>query len=262
MRITILGCGSSSGVPNLMGYWGVCNPENPKNRRLRSSLLVETKGGTLLIDASPDLRAQMLACNSPKLDAVIITHAHYDHIGGIDELRSVFFHQKTPLALYSDSGTLAQITRQYPYLLGHSKINASLYPKVLDLHEVPTDASTRVCDQLCSFFPQDHGAGMVSLGIRFPRWAYSTDIHTLSDSNCEHLRDLDLWIVDCIARVPVPTHSHLEQTLAWIERVRPRQAILTHLGVGMDYDEVSEMLPPHVRLAYDGLTVSLSMVPA
>jgi phosphoribosyl 1,2-cyclic phosphate phosphodiesterase len=257
MKVTILGSGSSGGVPNLMGYWGQCDPHHPRNRRRRSSILLEDKGRRILVDTSPDIREQMLSIHSPSLDAIILTHAHYDHIGGLDELRGVSFAQQRPISVYSNQLTLDYVNQNHSYLLGQAKQELSAHPKVIDVFPLNLDEKNFIADFEVTPFTQDHGLGMVSLGLKMGRFAYSTDLHEISDQNYETLQGVTTWIVDCIGLQPAPTHSHLEQTLRWIHRLKPERAILTHLGPSIDYESVNKLLPRHVELAYDGMTLDV-----
>lgn len=253
MKVTILGCGSSAGVPNLMGYWGVCDPSDVKNRRRRSSILVQSNQESLLIDTSPDIREQILAIGSPLINAVLLTHAHNDHISGIDELRSISFYSQKKTPVYSDESTLEHIRRHYGYLCGADGVDQLLYPPVISLNPLQMKQYNVVGAFDVFPFEHDHGGGMKALSFRFGTWAYSTDIHQLSEDNYLDLKGIHLWIVDCIGLRNAPTHSHLQQTLGWIERVGPHKAILTHLGPQMDYEAITKILPENVTLAYDGM---------
>lgn len=254
-KVIILGCGSSSGVPYLgpngMPNWGVCDPKLPENYRTRPSIYVIYEGLRLLIDVSPDFRQQYLSNQLPGIDAVILTHAHADHIAGIDDLRQIYFVQgKQPIPLYATEETLDKVKGTFGYLFS-SKNALEIYPKVLEPHVITGDFLLQ--GHPVQVLPQPHGP-ITSLGLRFGNFAYSTDFSHLEEDTLARLTGLDLWIVDCITfDQPRPTHSHLFQTLDYIEKVQPRRAILTHMGKLIDFKKIQKHLPPHVKPAYDGL---------
>jgi phosphoribosyl 1,2-cyclic phosphate phosphodiesterase len=251
MRITILGCGSSSGVPALKYGWGSCDQNNPKNQRLRSSIIIEKGNTSLLVDTSPDLRQQLLNYGSDKIDAVIFTHAHYDHIGGLNELRPIFFGQREPLHIYAKQFDLSLIKKGFFYLF--EKNGHEIYKPYMEPHIVKEKFTIGDISGVC--FEQDHGFSK-SLGIRIDNFAYSTDVASLSDSNLEKLKGIDTWIVDCQSMKNVkPTHSHLNLTLKWVEKIDPRRAFLTHMGTTMDYDTLLQVLPKNVEPAYDKMII-------
>ncbi len=256
MRVTMLGCGPSWGVPSIGNEWGACDPANPKNRRSRVSVLVEEGGSRLLIDTSPDLRAQLLAADVRGLDAVIFTHAHADHLHGIDDLRAVNRLMRRPLPIHADAQTLAEIRTRFGYVLGPASPGAKtgFYKPVLEPHEIAgpfAAAGVRV-----NPFAQDHGFS-TTLGLRIGGFAYSTDVIRLDAAAFAALAGIELWIVDCMRRAPHVTHSHLAQTLDWIARVKPRRAILTHMDESLDYDRLAAELPPGIEPGQDGLVVEL-----
>lgn len=257
MKLTVLGCGPSGGVPLVGNIWGDCDPANPKNSRLRTSLLVEEGGHSILIDTSPDLRQQLLMANVSWLDAVLYTHAHSDHAHGIDELRPLYFsHQRGPIPVYGSASTLDEIQQRFNYLFEslEDPDKARLYPRICDPHVI--EGAFDVLGQHVIAFDQDHGHG-VTTGYRFDRFAYSTDVKSLGEQAFEVLKGVDVWFVDCLAREPKPSHAHLDLTLSWIERVRPRKAILIHMNQTLDYDTLKNELPPGVEPAYDGMVIEL-----
>ncbi len=253
MRITLLGCGPSWGVPRIGGDWGACDPANPRNRRRRVSLLVEENGARLLVDTSPDLREQLLDADVRGLDAVLFTHAHADHLHGIDDLRSVNRLIGKPLPIYADAGTLEEIRERFGYVFTpvRPEAKAAFYKPVLE--PVTITGPFTVAGIAVTPFAQDHGFS-ATLGFRFGRFAYSTDVIRLDAAAFAALEGVETWIVDCIRRAPHVTHSHLEQTLDWIARVRPRRAILTHMDESLDYETLSRALPAGVEPGYDGLS--------
>jgi len=256
MRVTMLGCGPSWGVPRIGNEWGACDPENPKNRRSRVSVLVEEGGARILIDTSPDLRAQLLAADVRGLDAVIFTHAHADHLHGIDDLRAVNRLMRRPLPIYADAGTLAEIRTRFGYVLGPAEYGgkAGFYKPVLEPHEIA--GPFQAAGVAVTPFAQDHGFSM-TLGLRIGRFAYSTDAIRLDERAFDALAGTELWIVDCMRREPHVTHSHLAQTLDWIARVKPRRAILTHMDESLDYETLRRTLPAGVEPGYDGLILEI-----
>jgi phosphoribosyl 1,2-cyclic phosphate phosphodiesterase len=253
MRITILGCGASWGVPAVGPDWGRCDPADPRNRRRRCSLLVENRGAFLLIDTSPDLREQLLDAGVARLDAVLLTHAHADHLHGIDDLRMVNRLIKRPLPFYTSPEALAEVERRFGYALLPPPEKPLYRPALIG---TPIAGPFTAAGMSIVPFAQDHGFSM-SLGFRIGQFAYSTDVTSLDEAAFAALDGIDLWIVDCMRRKQHPTHSHLAKTLTWIDRVRPRQAILTHMDQSMDYRELSAELPAGVAPGYDGLTLDL-----
>jgi phosphoribosyl 1,2-cyclic phosphate phosphodiesterase len=254
--VTMLGCGPSWGVPRIGNEWGACDRDNPKNRRSRVSVLVEEGGTRILIDTSPDLRAQLLAADVRGIDAVVFTHAHADHLHGIDDLRSVNRLMRRPLPIYGDAATLAEIRTRFGYVLGPAKhaSETGFYKPVLEPHEIsgPFEAAGIAVTP----FAQDHGFS-TTLGLRIGRFAYSTDVIRLDEAAFGALAGIELWIVDCIRREPHVTHSHLARTLDWIARVRPKRAILTHMDESLDYERLKRELPPGVEPGHDGLVAEL-----
>lgn len=257
MRVTVLGSGPSWGVPRIGGIWGECDPGNPRNRRGRVSILVAEGDTTVLVDTSPDLRQQLLDADVKRLDAVLYTHAHADHVHGIDDLRSINRLTGQALPIYASAATLDEIGRRFGYALAPLKSGqtGNFYKPMLEPHVI--DGPFTVAGLPVVPFVQDHGFSMVTLGFRFGHFAYSTDVIELDDAAFAALDGIEAWIVDCIRREPHPTHSHLEKTLRWIERVRPRRAVLTHMDESLDYDVLRRTLPAGVEPAYDGMVVEI-----
>jgi phosphoribosyl 1,2-cyclic phosphate phosphodiesterase len=255
MRITMLGCGPSWGVPRIGDDWGACDPKNPKNRRSRCALLIEDGGQTVLIDTPPDLRQQLLTAQVKRIDAVLFTHAHADHSHGIDDLRSVNRMVGKPMPIYGSPYTMGELRARFRYIFASVDTTAPVFYKpAVEPHEVTgpfTAAGMGVVP-----FDQDHGFSQTT-GFRVGRVAYSTDVMTLDDAAFAALAGVELWVVDCIRQKPHPTHSHLERTLSWIDRVRPRRAILTHMDESLDYETLRRMLPAGVEPGFDGLIVEL-----
>jgi len=256
MKLTILGCGGSNGVPLVGGIWGNCNPNNPRNRRLRASVLVEDGATRVLVDSSPDLRQQLLAAGTGQIDAVIYTHPHADHLHGIDDLRMVNVLRNAALDIYGEAPTLAQIRTRFGYALTPLSANSQgyFYKPCLVPHEIVGPFRVGTIDVVP--FEQDHGYSK-TLGLRFGPIAYSTDVVSLGEAAFKALAGVKAWVVDCLRFAPHETHSHFDKTLGWIARVKPERAILTHMNHAMDYDSVSVCCPPGVEPAYDGLAVEV-----
>jgi phosphoribosyl 1,2-cyclic phosphate phosphodiesterase len=252
MRVTILGCGGSGGVPLIGDYWGSCNPNNPKNRRLRVSILVEEEETAILVDTSPDLRQQALAVGLKKLDAVLFTHAHADHLNGIDDLRPVNRLIDRPLDVYGSPETMREIKERFGYVFEPVHPGYGFYKPVLEPHEVTRPFS--VGRVPVTPFEQDHGFTKTT-GYRIGNIAYSTDVVDLPESSFATLEDLDLWIVDCLRFDAHPTHAHLDKALDWIARVRPKRAVLTHMNQSLDYDVVAARCPKGAEPAFDGMMI-------
>lgn len=251
MKVTILGCGTSAGVPRPGLGWGACDPDNPKNRRRRVSILVEEGDTRLIVDTSPDLREQLLSADVAELDAVLWTHDHADHTHGIDDLRSVFYARgRRPVPAYGDARTLAVLRQRFGYCFE----GQGGYPAICEAREI--NGPFRVGDIDIVPFEQQHGP-ITSLGFRFGDIAYSTDLNALPEEAFAALEGVRVWIVDALRYEPHPTHPHLDLTLEWIARVRPERAILTHMTWDMDYDTLRRDLPEGVEPAYDGLVVTL-----
>lgn len=251
MKVTILGCGTSGGVPKMPEYWGACDPKNPKNRRLRASILVEDGDNAIVVDTTPDFRAQMLSAKVKHLDAVFYSHDHADHVHGIDDLRGFFHQTREKVPVYADSHTLTVIKQRFDYIF-----NAQAgYPAMCRGIELKQGA-TKIGKLSILPFEQVHGDG-ISLGFRFGDIAYSTDLNHMPESAFHALEGVKVWIVDALRYQPHPTHSHLDQTLGWIERVKPDRAILTHMTWDMDYETLKANLPDGVEPAYDGMQIEL-----
>lgn len=259
MKVTVLGCGGSGGVPLAGGVpggnWGDCDPENPKNRRRRVSILVEEAGTAVLVDTSPDLRAQILDAGVTRLDAVIYTHAHADHCHGLDDLRWLVYQNGGPIDAFMDSVTRKRLTQRFGYAFASSGNLGGLYKPLMT--DKVIDAPFTVGAMEVRPFRQSHGGNETTLGYRFGKIAYSTDVVELDDAAFEALEGLDLWIVDCLRDEPHPTHTHTAKTLSWIERVKPKRAVLTHMNHQVDYDTLAARCPPGVEPAYDGMVLTL-----
>ena len=254
MKVTILGCGGSDGVPMIggpdgAGDWGQCDPHNPRNRRTRPSILVEQGADSLLVDAGPDLKQQMLENRIDRVTAVAFTHEHADHSHGLHELRRLASLSHRPMDAWASAETMQLLQLRFAYVF--DAIPGSPYPPILQAKIF--DGAFSVGGLSVQPFDQDHGFGVVTTGFRIGPVAYSTDVTDLAEASFAALAGVHTWIVDCQQMTPHPTHAHLEKTLAWIDRVQPRQAILTHMGTEMDYDSLRQACPPHVTPGHDGL---------
>jgi phosphoribosyl 1,2-cyclic phosphate phosphodiesterase len=250
MRITVLGCGTSSGVPVIGNYWGTCDPNNPKNRRSRVSVAVEEGDTRLIIDTSPDLREQCLANNIDKVDGVLFTHDHADHTHGIDDLRIMAMRSRQRVPIYADKGTLQTLNQRFDYIFDPKEG----YPAICEGHLI--DGAFELGGMPIQPFLQHHGF-MDTLGFRIGDFAYSTDVVELDDAAFEALAGVKVWIVTALRYEPHPTHAHLAKTLEWIDRVKPERAYLTHMTWEMDYDTLMSELPDGVEPAYDGLVIDI-----
>lgn len=254
MRVTVLGCGAAGGVPLASGDWGACDPAEPRNRRRRPSILIEAKGLRVIVDTGPDFREQMLGVGGGPLDAVLYTHAHADHTHGIDDIRAFNWAQAEPIDAYGDAETLASITRRFGYAFRPYDPTRGFIRPHLRAH--PIEGHFRVGAIAVVAFAQAHGQ-VTSTGYRIGDFAYSTDASALDETAFEALHDLDTWVVSCLGTEPHPSHAHLELALSWIERLRPRRALLTHMSLGLDYETLRKTLPAGVEPAYDGLVIEL-----
>lgn len=257
-RYTILGCGSSGGVPRLGGHWGDCDPLNPKNRRRRCSLLIEQHGPegttTVLIDTSPDLREQLLDAGVARLDGVVYTHPHADHVHGIDDLRMIVFNMRARVNVWADEATSDALTKRFGYVFETPP--GSGYPPILDLHPIEGDVTIDGPGGPITLTPFEvqHGT-ITSLGFRMEDdVAYLPDVSDLKGGR-KAMHGLDVLIIDALRRTPHPSHSHLENTLDWIADLEPKRAVLTNMHVDLDYETVKAETPDHITPAYDGMVI-------
>jgi phosphoribosyl 1,2-cyclic phosphate phosphodiesterase len=259
LEFTILGCGSSGGVPRADGDWGDCDPAEPKNLRSRCSLLVRRPGQgpetstTLIVDTSPDLRMQTALAGAKRLDAILLTHDHADQVHGIDDVRAFFIRQRARIGCWMDAATEASLMRRFGYIFE----GEGGYPAICDARRIPGHGEPWQVAGPSGVIPvvsfdQDHG-GVRSVGYRFGGVAYSSDVVDLDEAAFAALAGLDVWIVDALRYRPHPTHAHLERTLGWIERLKPARAILTNLHIDLDFETLRAELPEGVEPGYDGL---------
>ena len=254
MRVRILGCGTSTGVPRIGNDWGACDPADPRNRRTRSSILIDSAGQQMLVDCGPDLREQLLAAGTAGLAGVIVTHDHADHCHGIDDLRQVAQQRGAPVPLYARDATLARLHVRFAYIFDGSPF----YPPVLDPTSI--EEALPLGQAILRFVDQPHG-GISSLGIRADEGgasvAYAVDFHELTSPMADMYQGADLWICDCLRRDPHPTHAHLDAVLGWARELGVGQLLLTHLDKSMDYATLARELPDWAAPAFDGQEVEL-----
>ena len=259
MRVTILGCGGSSGTPSVDWGWGRCDPLNPRNRRTRPSILVEEGATRLLVDTSPDLREQLLRHHVRELDAVLYTHAHADHLHGIDDLRPINRAMNAPLPAYANRETLRLISDRFGYVFEPLAEDAKMYYKPVLIPNCVMDGNEfSVGDIQIQPFEQDHGF-CDSLGFRFGPIAYTSDAVALSGEAFDLLQEIDVWIIGTLTDSPHPTHADVDKALRWIKRVGAERGVLTHLSGRLDYTELSNRLPINVEPAYDGMVIDIPM---
>lgn len=263
LKIRILGCGSSGGVPRIGNHWGACDPKEPKNRRTRCSILVQAGSGdkltNILVDTSPDMREQLVPTGIKHLDGVLFTHDHADQTHGIDDLRQLALMMSRRVDVYGDSATMQSLTHRFGYCF--STPDGSGYPPILNGHLIEHPLRRFAINGpggAVSVTPFDQHHGEInSLGFRFGGVAYSSDVIGFPDESHEALQGLDVWIVDALRHRPHPSHAHLELTLDWIAKFKPKRAILTDMHVDLDYATLKRELPRGVEPAYDGMVIEV-----
>ena len=258
MRVKLLGSGASEGVPVLGCCCKVCLSKNQKNKRYRQSLYFENKGTKLLIDCGPDFKYQMMNNGLSDLDGVLLTHAHFDHIGGLNDMRSVSALRKSPVPVYSDDSAFVVVDQCFGYLfknmvyINDRKDRIPAVTKVL----IDTYKEYQVGNVVFSAFLQKHGS-ITSLGFKFKDFVYSTDLKGLSDKSLDFIRNANVWFVDCLGYGQYRGHFNVDETLYWIKNVKPKRAILIHMSHDIDYDELSAKLPRNVVLGYDNMEIKV-----
>lgn len=256
MRVTVLGCGSSGGTP-LIGPegWADIDRNHPRNRRRRPSIVVETGDLRILVDTSPDLREQLISVEIWDIDAILYTHAHADHVNGIDDIRPLNYRRGGAIDAYGSADTLELLEQRFAYIFEpYSMPRPQFWRPCLTPH--PISGTFRIGELEIHSFEQEHGR-MSSLGFRFGNFGYSTDAKSISEEGFAILEGIDTWIVDALWENPHPTHSHVDQTLEWIERLQPRHAVLTHLSHRTDYATLRARLPDGVEPGYDGMVLEI-----
>jgi phosphoribosyl 1,2-cyclic phosphate phosphodiesterase len=260
LAVTILGCGSSGGVPRVAQGWGACDPKNPRNRRRRCSILVEQIGPEgitrVLVDTSPDLREQLIEAEVEHLDAILMTHPQADHTNGIDDVRPLVLHQRRMLDIHMDEQTSEVLRRAFGYIFETPE--GSQYPPLLRERRIRAGHACHIegAGGVLEAMPLrlDHGE-IESLGFRFGNVAYTPDVKSIFPETYPHLEGLDLWIIDALRYTSHPTHFSLDEALDMIKLFRPKHAILTNLGSEVDFETVKAELPPHVQPAYDMMRI-------
>ncbi len=262
MRVVILGTGGSAGVPLIggpdgRGDWGLCDPTEPRNRRTRASIVVESEAGRrLLVDTSPDMRTQLLACAIPSADAILFTHAHADHITGLDDVRILNRIVDRPLEAFGMPRTLEELKHRFGYAFQPWQGPGFFRPALVERPVEPGE-TVEIADFKVGLFDQDHGFTR-SLGLRIGGFGYSTDVVGLDDAAFAMLAGVDTWVVDCFQRLgPHNTHAHLELVLLWAQRVGARRTLLTHMGPEMDWAWLCANLPAGIEPAYDGQSLDI-----
>jgi phosphoribosyl 1,2-cyclic phosphate phosphodiesterase len=263
MKVTLLGTGGSAGVPTIggtdgSGDWGDCDPTEPKNRRTRSSIILEAPNNQrLLIDTSPDLRNQLLDCRIPSVDAIMFTHAHADHIAGLDDVRVLNRIANRPLPAFGSSKTLAEITGRFAYAF-KPWIPPHFYRPVFEVNIIRHAETFAAAGLSVQVFVQTHDR-IETLGLRVGNFAYSTDVSALNDDAFAILDGIDTWVVDCALLLgPHWAHADLPTVIGWVKRVKPRRTILTHMGIGMDWAWMQSNLPPGIEAGFDGMQLHLA----
>ena len=259
LRFTILGCGSSGGVPRLGNVWGDCDPNEPKNTRRRCSMLVQRfdEGGetNVLIDTSPDLRMQLLDAGIGRLDGVVFTHGHADHVHGIDDLRMIVFNMRQRLPVWADGATQNDLLSRFGYAFVQPA--GSAYPPILDLNAMAPEVVIDGAGGAITLRPFEVQHGNIhSLGFRIEDLAYLPDVSDIPADAWPMLEGLDCWVLDALRRTPHPSHAHLERSLEWIARAAPRRAVLTNMHIDLDYQTLLEETPAHIAPAFDGMVIS------
>ncbi len=260
MRVTILGCGGSAGVPSLggadgRGDWGACDPGEPRNRRTRSSIVIEGPEGRILVDTGPDMRAQLLACAVPRIDAVVFTHAHADHMTGLDDVRLLNRISGRPLPAFATQPTRDELARRFDYAF-RPWTPPHFFRPVLEVCVLAPGDAFAACGMRVQTFDQDHHV-MRTLGLRVGKFGYSTDVVRLDDAAFATLAGVDTWVVGCFQPAPHLTHAHLALVLAWRDRLGARRTVLTHMGGAMDWASLQAILPAGVEPGYDGMVLEV-----
>ena len=259
IRFRILGCGSSGGVPRLGGHWGDCDPENPKNRRQRCSILVERESDAgvtrVLVDSGPDMRAQLVDAGVGMLDAVVYTHSHADHVHGLDDLRQIVFNTRKRLQVWADGDTQNALLSRFGYAFVQPA--NSPYPPILEMNTIDGSFSVTGAGGDLVFEPVKVNHGSIdALGFKVNNVVYMPDVADIYDDSWAQLQGVECWILDALRRTPHPTHAHLEKALEWIDRVAPKTAVLTNMHIDLDYATLKQETPDHIEPAYDGMVLT------
>ncbi len=258
MKVTMLGCGTSVGVPAL-GHagWGDCDPNDARNWRQRCSVLIEVKDKVILVDSGPDIRNQLIPLGLKKLDALLITHTHADHVAGLDDLRAFYWPDRKYLPVHATIQHSSEILSRFPYLFTEHADSPSYFVPPMKMHHIAAGDRLDIGGCQIDVLHQNHG-NTSSLGFLFDeKFGYSTDVVGMDDDAFYKLEGIDLWIVEALRASPHQSHSHFEQTFRWIDRVKPKRAVLTHLGLEADYEKLLAICPAGTEPGIDGLTFNL-----
>lgn len=252
MKVRILGCGPSNGVPSLSRGYGLCNPNNPKNNRTRSSILVETDNKkNILIDTAPEVRLQLIKAGNPHIDAVFYTHSHYDHMGGADDLRSLLFDTNTSLPIYLTKEDAEHFKSLLIYLFKSNEQHPIFNINLIDYYKEFSLEKSHIVP-----IKQYHGAD-ISVGYRIKDFAYSTDVKSMDEEGFKQLKGIKTWVLGVVTPRENHKHINLDEALKWIEYIQPERVFLTHMGQRMDYDTLCQTLPQNIKPVYDGLEIEL-----
>ncbi len=251
MKITILGCGPSYGVPSLSRGFGDCDPLTPENKRSRTAAVIEVNGYNILIDSGPDIREQLLRTGIRKIDALLYTHAHYDHMGGADDLRVLFQETNQKLPVYGVKKDLIAFKSLLSYLFEHSD-NKNIF----ELHEIESGQAFMIYDIPVIPILQQHGS-TTSIGYRIQDFAYSTDVKAINETGFNALQGISTWILGVVTKTMNNKHINLDEARDWINKIHPQKAYLTHMGSKMDYHRLCDELPAHIRPCYDGMIIEI-----
>ncbi len=252
MKLTFLGTGTSTGVPTLACRCRVCSSSDPHDKRTRPSVMVEFDGRVVLIDTTPDFRAQAMREGMERLDAVLFTHDHVDHVMGLDDVRPFYFRQQIPIPIFADLRTMESIRRIYTYIFDQTYP----YGGIAKLEPHLIDGPFELWGERVIPLTVLHGNTPI-LGFRIRDFAYITDVSEIPDETLGLLKGLDVLVLDALRHKPHPTHSTVENSLAWVERLKPRRAFFTHIAHELGHEETNAALPSHVRLAFDGLKLEI-----
>ena len=257
MKIRILGCGAAGGVPMISRGWGKCDPDNPKNKRLRTSLLLKEKNTTLLFDTGPDLREQLLNAKIKHLDAVLYTHEHADHTHGIDDLREINRAMQKEIPVYANATTLQLLKSRFDYAFHPiNKEKETFFHPWLEPNLIKPGEAFYIKGLKITPFTQDH-EWTTSLGFRINKFGYSTDVVHLYESALSILKGIDTWVVGCLSDKDHPSHASINRVLEWVKIIKPKRTVLTHMSINLDYQSLCNSLPVGIEPGYDGMEIEI-----